>query len=95
MAPPSPPPDRRVGEARATRVELFYEVLQAGAEASEEAQARRYALACLLDDVYLRLQYLPRNVGAEVTDGVAYVAEAAGWVKRQGDAAPVPFGKRE
>jgi hypothetical protein len=65
-------------------------VLQPDADASQESQSRRYALACLLDDVYLHLRYLARNVGAEVTEGVVQIAEAAGHVKRK-DAAPAPL----
>jgi hypothetical protein len=69
-------------------------VLQADAEADEEAQSRRFALACLIDDAYLHLRYLARNVGAEVSDGVADIAEAAGFVKRQDrQPAPIAFSK--
>ena len=70
-------------------------MLQADAEADEEAQSRRFALACLLDDAYLHLRYLARNVGAEVSDGMADIAEAAGFVKRNGRPAAdlIPFSK--
>lgn len=69
-------------------------MLQADADADEDAQARRYALACLIDDAYLHLRYLARNVGAEVTDGVADIAEAAGFIKRQARAPDlIPFSK--
>ena len=38
-------------------------MLQADAEADEDTHAKRYALACLIDDAYLHLRYLARNVG--------------------------------
>lgn len=70
-------------------------MLQADAEADEDTHAKRYALACLIDDAYLHLRYLARNVGAEVSDGVADIAEAAGFVKRNGRPAAdlIPFSK--